>query len=170
MSTRHRLEVPVIRIRPFRPLLALALIPAAGGIALASAGSFASAAVPPAHVQMVRSVSTPAAVADDHGGARPTPRPTEAGDDSGGHGGRVAGSTKPRPREAGDDSGGHGGRITSSTMPRPTRTAEAGDDSGGSRPAAAAVPRHHVEPGDDSGRHGDDGSRHGGADDGPHHS
>lgn len=98
----------MIRTRLHRPLLALALLPAAGGIALASTNVSHSADLPTAHVQMMRSTSVPVEAGDDsggHGGRAKTTRAPEAGDDSGGHGGRTA----TRAPEPGDDSGGHGG-------------------------------------------------------------
>jgi hypothetical protein len=177
------------RIRPFRPLLALALLPAAAGVALASTGSFAAASpttAPTAQVQLVRSTA-PTRVADDHGGNRPKPRPVrtaEAGDDSGGHGTRTA----TRRPEAGDDHGVHPATTRTaartvtvrSTTPariaddhggtrpksQPTRTVEAGDDSGGhgGRTATAATSGHGGHDG-----HGSSGGHHG-ADDGPNHS
>lgn len=166
------------RIRPLRPLLALALIPAAGGIALASAGSFAAAAPadpPTTSVQLVSSTA-PTRIADDHGGNRPKPRPSrtpEAGDDSGGHGGR----TTTRAPEAGDDRGGSRsvssatgaiGTGTSRTVTvRAAAPSRVADDHGGERPKPR--PTRTTEAGDDSGGHGS-GGHHGGADDGPNHS
>jgi hypothetical protein len=183
-----------------RSLIALALLPAAGGIAIASAGiSAASGSTPTAHVQMVRS-TTHAEPGDDHGADRsptqppkptthPAPKPTtrapEVGDDHGDHATQTRDRDRDHGNEAGDDSVQRSASVRSvrSTV---VRAPERGDDSGGhgGRTTVTRAP----EPGDDHGDavdrgdrgdrdshsgsgHSDSGQgRHGGSDDGPNHS